>query len=71
MKTEDFSVSEAFHEAYKHLYDRCVVIRLQSGEIVKGCFCDEFYEDAAILVSTCDGVSILRIADIAQMAEDC
>lgn len=70
MKTEDFSVSEAFHAAY-HLYDRCVVIRLQSGEIVKGYFCDEFYEDAAILVSTCDGVRILRIADIAQMAEDC
>ena len=55
--------SEAFHDRYRHLYDKRVKIRFRDGTELTGLFNDEFYEDQSILVS-CE---VVKIKDIVEM----
>lgn len=65
----DYSVSKAFHEKYKNLYEHIVLVTLTDGNVVEGGWYDEFYDDESILISVLGaGVKIIKISDIQAMA---
>ncbi len=64
----DYSVSEKFHNQYGKLCDRIVVVTLKNGQKIEGNFADEFYDDAAILISILGSdVLTIKISDIEKM----
>lgn len=58
-----YEISQAFHDKYYSLYDGFVEITFVDGEVLRGLFNDEFFEDGSILVS-CE---VIKIKDIKSM----
>ncbi len=63
-----FEASADFHKKYEALYDHIVTVTMKDGCTIEGCYCDEFFEEASILIS-CMGndVKVIKIADIDKM----
>lgn len=63
-----FEASADFHEKHGALYNHIVVVTMKDGLTVEGCYCDEIFEESAILIScTGNDAMAIKIADIDKM----